>query len=324
MTREPTYQCIPSLIYAMCMPTEEVVYKSDMQGDKIHQSRTACNPMQSAVILSVNSTIPAIMEGPKDGIRETKHNFNAARSYEEWKPFSSMGGTTKNLMEGVTRAFDRIKGAINLTLGTPLARSVMLELHGEFLMLFWAIFATEVTDYYQEILGKTGGPPPHDKEIKTKCWALVTKLLKVIFQEVRKVRVFAADLGNVKDDTAWVNGLFLYAALEELRVPRDFAAHQYRHHPKYNNQVMKHLFNTSVPCTVYEKGLGSGSSGGSILRFNRIDTSLSEHKVGINRLEMAVGSICSHMQLPATSPRNRGHRGGGNGVAFSGGTEVIK
>ena len=139
------------------MPTEEVVYKSDMQGDEIHQSRTARNPMQSAVILSVNSTIPAVMEGPKDGIRETRHDFNAAKSYEDWKPASSMGGTAKNLTDGVLRAFDRIKGAINLTLTTPLARSVMLELHGKFVMHFRAIFVTEVTDYYQEILGKTGG-----------------------------------------------------------------------------------------------------------------------------------------------------------------------
>jgi hypothetical protein len=200
----------------------------------------------------------------------------------------------------------------------------MLELHGEILMHFWAIFATEVTDYYQEILGKTGGRPPHDKEIKATCWALVTKLLKVIFQEVHKVRVFAADLGNVEDDTPQINGLFLYTAPEELRVLRDFAAHQYRHHPKYNNQVVEHVFNTSIPCTVYKKGLGSGSSGGSILRFNRIDTSLSKHKVGIDRLETAVGSIRSHLQLPATSPRNRGRRGGGNGVAFARGTEVIK
>ena len=59
------------------MPMEEVVYKSDMQGDKIHQSRTAHNPMQPAVILS----IPAIMEGPKNGIREAKHKFNAAKFY---------------------------------------------------------------------------------------------------------------------------------------------------------------------------------------------------------------------------------------------------
>jgi hypothetical protein len=80
MTREPTYQFIPSLIYVMCMPTEEVVYKSNMQGDKIHQACTTRNPMQSAVILLVNSTIPAIMEDPKNGIRENKHDFNAAKS----------------------------------------------------------------------------------------------------------------------------------------------------------------------------------------------------------------------------------------------------
>ena len=157
----------------------------------------------------------------------------------------------------------------------------------------------EVADYYREILGKTGGPPPDDKEIKATCWALVTKLFTVIFQEVHpQGQSVRCNLGNVNDDTAWVNGLFLYAALEKLWVLRDFVAHQYLHHPKYNNQVVEHLFNISIPHAVYEKGLGSGSSGGSFLIFNRINTSLSKHKVGINRLEMAVGSIHSHLQLP--------------------------
>ncbi len=64
----------------MCMPTEEVVYKSNMQGEEIHQAHTTHNPMQSAVIPLVNSTILAIMEGPKDGIRENKHIFNAAKN----------------------------------------------------------------------------------------------------------------------------------------------------------------------------------------------------------------------------------------------------
>ena len=181
-----------------------------------------------------------------------------------------------------------------MTLGTPLARSIMLELLEEFFMHSRAISVTEVADYYQEILGKTGGAPPHDKEIKATCWALVTKHLNVIFQEVHpQGQGVRCDLENVNDDTARVNGLFLYAALEKLWVLRDFAAHQYLHHPKYNNQVVEHLFNISIPHAVYEKGLGSGSSGGSFLRFNRIDTSLSKHKVGIDRLEMAVGSIHS-------------------------------
>jgi hypothetical protein len=220
-------------MFAMCMPLDEVIFKSDMQGDKIHTSRTSRNPMQSAVVLSVNITIPAFLEGPKDSIRETKHNFNTARTFKEWMPVGLVGRTCKNLTSGVTRAFDRIKGAISLTLGAPLAKSVMMELHGEFLMHFRAIFTMEVTNCYQEILGKTGGrAPPHTSEVKATCWALVTKLLWVMFQEIHKVRMFAAELNNIKDDPARVNGLFLYAALEELRVLREFVSHDYHHHPK--------------------------------------------------------------------------------------------
>jgi hypothetical protein len=54
------------------------------------------------------------------------------------------------------------------------------------------------------------------------CWALVTKLLKVLFKEIHKVCMFAGELGNVKDNLARSNGLFLYAALEELWVLREF------------------------------------------------------------------------------------------------------
>jgi hypothetical protein len=141
MPREPTYHCVPSSMFAMCMPSDEVIYKSNMQGDEIHMARTSQNPMQSAVILSVNSMIPAILEGPKDRIRETKCDFNAARTFEEWMP-ARMGGTSKNLHDGVTQAFERIKGAINLTLGDPLAKLVMHELHGDFLTHFRSIFTT--------------------------------------------------------------------------------------------------------------------------------------------------------------------------------------
>jgi hypothetical protein len=90
LTGDLTYHCIPSLMYARCMTSEEVVYKSDMQSDKIHAAWTAHNPMQSAVVLSVNTIIPPVLEGKKDGIRELKHDFNAAKTYEEWLPQNSV------------------------------------------------------------------------------------------------------------------------------------------------------------------------------------------------------------------------------------------
>jgi hypothetical protein len=103
-----------------------------------------------------------------------------------------------------------------------------------------------VMNYCTEILGKTGGPPPHDKAVMALCWALGTKLLKTIFKEIHRVRMFVVELGNVRDDPARVNGLFLYAALKELRILHDFHAHDYRHHPKYNQSVVLHLFDTSL------------------------------------------------------------------------------
>jgi hypothetical protein len=159
-----------------------------------------------------------------------------------------------------------------------------------------------------------GGHPPHDKEVKAACWALVTKLLKMIFKEIHKVRMFAAELGNVQEDPAKVNGLFLYAALEELRVLQDFELHGYRRHPTYNQCVVLHLFDTSLPGAVYKKAAnGPGWDG---LRFTRIDGTLTDHKTSLDHLEMVVGSIRSHLQLPAQGARNRrrGGRGGGGGA----------
>ena len=66
LTREVTYHCIPSHMFAMCMPLDDVIYKDDMQGDEMLAVRTSHNPMQSAVILLVHTTIPPILWGTKD------------------------------------------------------------------------------------------------------------------------------------------------------------------------------------------------------------------------------------------------------------------
>lgn len=142
---DPTYQCIPSLMCAMCLLSEEVIFKSNMQGDEVHMARTFRNPMQSAVVSSVNSAIPPILEGLKDGIMEFKFYFNTALTYEEWLLVSSHGGACKNLTDWVSRAFNQIKERINLTLGSHLAKALSSELHGEFLMQFMAIFITEIS-----------------------------------------------------------------------------------------------------------------------------------------------------------------------------------
>ena len=79
-----------------------------------------------------------------------------------------------------------------------------------------------VSGFYLDILGKAGGAPPQPVAVKALCWGLVTKLLRVIFKEVHKVRADAAGLKNIRDDPARVNASYLYAALEELLVLREF------------------------------------------------------------------------------------------------------
>jgi hypothetical protein len=60
-------------------------------------------------------------------------------------------------------------------------------------------------------------PPPYTKEVKESWWAaLVTKLLRTILKEVHMVRQFAAEAVSIGTDSLTTNGMFLYAALEEL------------------------------------------------------------------------------------------------------------
>ncbi len=143
--------------------------------------------------------------------------------------------------------------------GSPAAKGVMQEMLAEYKIHTSAIFITELTLYYDEILSKTGGDPPHTNEVKESCWALVTELLKTILKEIHKVRWFAAEAVSIGSDSLSTNGMFLYAALEELRVLREFAACDWRNHPKFNQNIVRHLFETCLPHAVFEnrkKGAG--------------------------------------------------------------------
>jgi hypothetical protein len=304
LTGDLTYHCIPSLMYARCMTSEEVVYKSDMQSDKIHAAWTAHNPMQSAVVLSVNTIIPPVLEGKKDGIRELKHDFNAAKTYEEWLPQNSHGGACRNLQGGVKRAFERIKGAISQSIGSRLALTILTELHGECMMHFSAIFITEVVGFYRDILGKSGAPP-QSAASKVSCWSLVTKLLRVLFKYIHKMRVEAVGLENdIRDDAAWVNGSSLYAALEELRVLREFHEHEYRQHPKFHHNV-------------------TDGAGHNTLKLTWLENAVADHGTSIDRLEMAVGTMRQGLGLPATGSRHK-HGGASKGVTLAETVDTIK
>ena len=169
-------------------------------------------------------------------------------------------------------------------------------------------------------MGKSGAPP-QSAASKASCWSLVTKLFKVLFKEIHKVRVEAAGLENIRDNAARVNGSFVYAALEELRVLCEFQEHEYCQHPKFHHNVVMHLFDTALPRLVYESR--ADGAGRDTLKLTRLENDVSNHGTSIDRLELAVGTMHQGLGLPATATRRK--QGGANkGVMLVGGVDVIK
>ena len=210
--------------------------------------------MQSALIALVNTTIPSTLQGPKLDtlVRESRFDFNAMQIDTQWYPSDGSTGTWRNLNKSMVKQFDCMKAVIDLTFAKHhVAKSVAYSLLAE-TKSFWAqLFKTVVTDFYTELLAKPYGEGPYPKDTMESCWALVTKLLRTIFDELADVRIVACEAHLLEDETE-INGVFLYAAME-LRILKEFASRDFHRHHKFYPQVVMHRFNTALPKSMYEK-----------------------------------------------------------------------
>ncbi len=144
---ETTYQCIPGMFYSLCLIRKAVLYKQDMRDDDIQAHRVQRSPMQSAVVESVNTAMPFILEGPKSSmLKDPKFDFGAMKTFAKWKPTNSQRGASTHLKECLDTAWQEIWGAINLFLGgSPVAKGVMLEMLAEYKILTSQLFIMEIT-----------------------------------------------------------------------------------------------------------------------------------------------------------------------------------
>jgi hypothetical protein len=308
---EATYQCIPGIIYGLCLIRESVLYKQDMREDNIQAHCVQRSPMQTAVVKSVNMAVPSILEGPKTAaLKDSKYNLGAMKTFVEWKPTKKkQGGALAQLKEGLEGSWQQIKGAIEMFLqASPTAKGVMLKMLVEIKIHTSAIFVMEISLYYDEILYKTGGDPPHTKEVKESCWALVMKLLRTIIREVHKVRRFAAEAVSFGMDLLSANGMFLYAAMEELRVLREFASCDWRNHPKFNQNIVRHLFETCLPRAVYKSRTKEGS-GSHILKLNTMKETNERQQGVLNGITTGIREIQAKIGLPPAKRSKKGTSG---------------
>jgi hypothetical protein len=306
---EVTYQCIPGMFYGLCLISESILYKQDMREDDILAHRIQRLPMQTTVVKSVNTAVLSILEGPKTAVlKDPKYKFEAMKTFSEWKPTNRQGGALARLKEGLEGSWQQIKGAVDMFLPSPTAKGVMLEMLAEFKIHTFTILVTEISLYYDKILCKTGGEPLHTKEVKESCWALVMKLLRTIIREVHKVQCFAAEAVSFGTDSLLANGMFLYAVMEELRILHEFLTCDWKNHPQFNQNIVRHLFKTCLPQAVYKSKTKEGT-GGHILKLNALKETTEKHQALLNGVAMGIGEIRTKIVLPLAKRVKKGHSG---------------
>jgi hypothetical protein len=86
--------------------------------------------MQMAVVESVNTAVPSILEGSKTAaLKDPKYDFGAMKTFAKWKPTNGQGGALARLKEGLEGSWQQIKGALEMFLqASPTAKGVMLEM----------------------------------------------------------------------------------------------------------------------------------------------------------------------------------------------------
>jgi hypothetical protein len=118
------------------------------------------------------------------------------------------------------------------------------------------------------------------------------------------VRRFAAEAVSIGTDALVSNGMFLYAALEELRVLRDFSASDWRNHPKFNQNIVRHLFETCLPRAVFKNR--KDGTGSQILKINTLMAATAHHQSVLNGLTNGMGELCAKVGLPLAKKVKKG------------------
>ena len=298
-----TYQCIGGMVYAMCLISEAVVHQEDMMKREEHGERVKRTPMQSAQVLSVHTSYPPVLDGAKSVQRDAKYDFLALKTYKQWKPVDGEG-TYKMLKEGVERSFELIKNAIDSTFGMkPQARAVLLDLLTEFKMMYHELFVMEINLFYEETLNKVGGEHPSDAS-RVQCWALVTKLLRTVFKATHGARSFATEAGGHGMDPLQTNGYFLYAALEELRVLKEFSKVKWRRHEEFGHTMLGFVFENSVSKAVLD------ARPNLVLKLNGVDEQLKVFRATVDHIQTNLAQIRAHANMAAMKPVGKKAKGG--------------
>ena len=203
------------------------------------------------------------------------------------------------------RSFELITNAIESTFPMkPLARMVLMDLVSEFKALFHELFVMEVNLFYEETLNKVGGEHPTDAT-RIQCWALVTKLLRTVFKATHGARNFATEAGGPAMDPLTTNGFFLYTALEELRVLKEFSRVKWRRHEEFGHNMLGFVFENSVSKAVLD------ARPNPVLKLVGLDEQLKSMRATMDHMQTNLGQVRAQANMPAMKSQAKKARIGG-------------
>ncbi len=89
---------------------------------------------------------------------------------------------------------------------------------------------------------------------------------------------------------------------------REFSANKWQNHPKFNQNIVRHLFKSCLPWAVYK----SRKEGSHILKINALTATGERHQALFNRLATGMGELQQKVGLPLAKKTKlaREHREG--------------
>ena len=290
------YQCFPDICTMLSNGNSGFTARSDIEQHEIHAAKVARTTPQSDVVASFQSQDPEIFG----------NNYSNLKTFNDWDAGDGVDGVYNTISRGMEDWMSSLSTSIDHTFEMhPAALSLCRELMS-LTVDFFRKMSSMMSVLYRELMVKTFGSDNPSKESKAICWKIVLTLVKVIFRELRKVRVGSEHAYSFSDRA---NPLYLWGVLQAHRVMADFVKTNFREHPMFHPKMIMFLFETSVPKSEIDRVIALVTS------VRALPTTVDTLMRGLNSVKSRMDTVEDRLHALERAGGSGGYGGGGGGGA---------
>ena len=109
-------------------------------------------------------------------------------------------------------------------------------------------FLAHFLTYYEDLVRQASPGKGSSAAIRKQCWDRVVKALRVLFDELHRVRSGARSAHMIEDpDRRRQTPTYMYPTLQEVQILEEFKADEFRNHPKILANLLEHFVETYQP-----------------------------------------------------------------------------